>query len=53
MTPEDANLAGDVPGQADATAEQIAELGRLAQARSPVFDIVSKPVPVMLTAVKK
>jgi uncharacterized OsmC-like protein len=39
--------------KADATDEQITELGRLAQARSPVFDIVSHPVPVTVTAVKK
>ena len=30
----------------DATDEQLEELCRLAQARSPVFDIVTRPVPV-------
>lgn len=39
--------------KADATDEQIAELGRLAQARSPVFDIVSNPVPVSVTVERK
>ena len=39
--------------KADASDEQIAELGRLAQARSPVFDIVSNPVPVSVTVEKK
>jgi uncharacterized OsmC-like protein len=39
--------------KADATDEQIAELGRLAQVRSPVFDIVSNPVPVSVTVEKK
>jgi uncharacterized OsmC-like protein len=39
--------------KADATAAEIDELVRLAQARSPVFDIVSHPVPVSVTAEKK
>jgi uncharacterized OsmC-like protein len=39
--------------KANATAAEIADLVRLAQARSPVFDIVSHPVPVSVTAVKK
>jgi uncharacterized OsmC-like protein len=39
--------------KADATEAEIAELAKLAQARSPVFDIVSNPVPVSVTAVKK
>lgn len=34
----------DVKG--DATPEEIEELVRLAQSRSPVFDVVSRPVPV-------
>jgi len=32
--------------KADATEEQLRELVQLAQKRSPVFDIVSHPVPV-------
>lgn len=35
--------------KADATREQIEELVRLAERRSPVFDIVSNPVPVKVT----
>jgi uncharacterized OsmC-like protein len=38
---------------ADVTDEQLAELGRLAQARSPVFDIVSNPVPVSVSVERK
>jgi uncharacterized OsmC-like protein len=32
--------------KADATDEQLEELVQLAQKRSPVFDIISHPVPV-------
>jgi uncharacterized OsmC-like protein len=39
--------------KAEVTDEQLAELGRLAQARSPVFDIVSNPVPVSVTVERK
>lgn len=39
--------------KADAPQEKIDELIRLAQARSPVFDIVSHPVNVTVTAEKK
>lgn len=35
--------------KADATREQVEELVRLAERRSPVFDIVSNPVPVKVT----
>jgi len=35
--------------KADATKEEINELVRLAERRSPVFDIVSNPVPVKVT----
>ena len=34
--------------KADASEEQIEELVRIAQQRSPVFDIVTNPVPVMV-----
>jgi len=33
----------------DATEEQLQELCELAQRRSPVFDIVTNPVPVQVT----
>ena len=35
--------------KADATREQVEELVKLAERRSPVFDIVSNPVPVKVT----
>ena len=38
--------------KADATQAEIDELARLAQAQSPVFDIVSNSVPVSVTAVR-
>ena len=38
--------------KADATEEEIMELVELAEKRSPVFDIVSNPVPVKVTVVK-
>ncbi len=38
--------------KADASEAEIEELARLAQARSPVFDIVSNPVPVQVRAEK-
>ena len=42
-------IRGRVRVKADATREQIEELVRLAERRSPVFDIVSNPVPVKVT----
>jgi uncharacterized OsmC-like protein len=38
---------------ADASDEQLAELGRLAQSRSPVFDTVTRPVPVTVSVARK
>jgi uncharacterized OsmC-like protein len=38
--------------KSDASPEQISELVELAQARSPVFDIVTHPTPVSVTARK-
>jgi uncharacterized OsmC-like protein len=38
--------------EGDATDEQLEELGRLAQQRSPVFDILTNPVPVSVTVEK-
>lgn len=38
--------------KSDASAEQISELAELAQARSPVFDIVTHPTPVSVKAKK-
>jgi uncharacterized OsmC-like protein len=37
----------------EATQEQLEELVRLAQDRSPVFDIVSHPVPVSVRLEKR
>jgi hypothetical protein len=33
--------------------EQLEELGRLAQSRSPVFDTVTRPVPVAVSVARK
>jgi uncharacterized OsmC-like protein len=38
--------------EADATEEEIMELVKLAENRSPVFDIVTNPVPVKVTVTK-
>jgi uncharacterized OsmC-like protein len=43
---EDENIRVSFKIKADATDEQLEELVQLAQKRSPVFDIVSHPVPV-------
>jgi uncharacterized OsmC-like protein len=43
---ENENIRVSFKIKADATDEQLKELVQLAQKRSPVFDIVSRPVPV-------
>lgn len=46
----DINIEFRVKG--DATPEQLEELVRVAEQRSPVYDVVSKSVPVTLTVAK-
>ena len=46
----DINIEFRVKG--DATDEQLEELVRVAEQRSPVYDVVSKSVPVTVTVAK-